>query len=468
MENKYYKYKYVITRAMNLIIASEKDFENIALKHDPAYIGIEDLITQLIEFIRERGLIIYGGLAIDYAMRLCGDKLYPDDMLQIDYDFMSPNHIEHSYDLADIFYAAVREVHGDEAAEGVRAINALHVKTMRVDIRDNHFLADVTYCPADIFPQIPTLNYQGIKIIHPDIQRIDIHSSLSFPYDFPPMEVIFARWKKDVTRFKMLAKYYPITMPILGGSKVRAESAVGNMEIPENVSRYVLTGFSAYGIMYQYVRNVHGSLPANIIPAESELLYGNVLEIAHFDPEKCEKELALAHTQKFRPVINMIPEITTGMAKFGKVKIESTRGRLLSYVSAVVGGTTYRLACVQYILRQFLSEYHRAKMSNDPRADLFLAHYVSTMNLMEFENGRTNSSGNSSNITRLSVVTYGADNTSLSKEVGMKRVLADMGLGVSEYLPNNYYPAKKREDSARPQYDISRNVIFDESGQEIK
>ena len=224
---------------MDLVTAEEGEFENIALMHDPTYVGIEQLIEALIEFIRKHKLIIYGGLAIDYALRLHGDKIYPDALLQVDYDFLSPNHIEHSYDLADMFYAMVRESHGENKASGVRAINATYVKTMHVDIRDNHFLADVTYCPAGIFNVLPTLTYNGIRIIHPDMQRVDIHSSLAFPYDSPPTEVIFARWKKDIKRFHLLAKYYPLHCEL-------PAEALPSITVPTDINKYVLTGFCVW------------------------------------------------------------------------------------------------------------------------------------------------------------------------------------------------------------------------------
>jgi hypothetical protein len=488
---------------MDLITANEGEFENIALRHDPTYIGIEELIEVLIEFIQKHKLIIYGGLAIDYALRLHGDKIYPDNLLQVDYDFLSPDHIEHSYDLADIFYAMVKQKYGEDEAAGVRAINATHVKTMRVDIRDNHFLADLSYCPAKIFTQLPTLVYRGIKIIHPDMQRVDIHSSLSFPYDNPPNEVIFARWKKDIKRFHLLAKYYPLTMP-------KMADIISNISVPMSINKYVLTGFCAYGIMYFLVDQRWGNIPADIIRPtnyekiggaktsasstnnkESVLLYGDALEIVHFQPEKCISELSLAHIERFYPIINLIPETVLGMAQFGKVKIDVTTGRMLSYVSAELNGRAYRIACAQYLLRQFLAGYQYKKMQNES-ADVYLAHYLSLLRLMEYEheqnikgnvgrgvvnidkvntdkvnteNGVVSLPNEHEPITRLSITTYGNENVSLSKEIAVKRVLADIGKAVPEYLPNNYYPSKRRQDLPRPQYDITRNNIFLESGE---
>lgn len=446
---------------MNLVLTSEDDYENVALRHDPTFAGVEELIGVLKEFIRSKGLIIYGGLAIDYALRLHGDKIYSDTLLQVDYDFLSPDNVEHAYDCADMFYAILRN-RDEDAAAGVRSINALHVKTMRVDIGDNHFLADVTYCPKVIFNSIPTLEYEGIKIIHPDMQRIDIHSSLSFPYDNAPMEVIFNRWKKDIKRFNLLAKYYPLTT----SEMVTTDEYI---EVPSTT--FVLCGMNAYGMIYESLRRRYSDLPKDIIApegvhgGEKARLFGSVYEIVHFAPEKCVEKLKLAHVKKYRPVINMIPETITGMAEFGKVKIDITTGRLLSTVSTEIDGKVYRIACVQYLLKQFLSAHHYSRMNGDD-TNKYLQLYVSLISLMEFERAKVQES--TATVAQLSITTYGADNVSLSKEVAMRRVFADIGQATADYLPNNYYPARRAEGVLRPQYDFSRNKIFAESGEEEK
>jgi hypothetical protein len=151
------------------------------------YQDVVDVIIEVKEFIRKKKLIIYGGTAIDFALRLKGDKIYPDESLSVaDLDFFSPNSVEDAYELADMLY--------NKGYKEARSIVALHVITMRVDMGDNHFIADISYIPRDVYDKIPYLTYDGMRIVHPDFQKIDLHSSLSFPYDNTPMEVIFHRW----------------------------------------------------------------------------------------------------------------------------------------------------------------------------------------------------------------------------------------------------------------------------------
>jgi hypothetical protein len=235
-------------------------------------------------------LIIYGGSSIDYALRLHGDKIYPDELLTIpDLDFYSYDNVEHSYQLADILYS--------RGYKESRAINAQHMETMRVDLVDNHFIADITYRPKEVFNTLPTLNYNGMKIIHPIFQRIDLHSSLAFPYDNVPREVIFERWSKDIKRFNLLDKYYPV--------KVEGETiAAREMKIPLSARKFVFAGFAAYALIYHEYNNAMKALDVSIdqtiIPAKfevSDMINFDTLdqkfEIVHFDPEKAAADLEL-------------------------------------------------------------------------------------------------------------------------------------------------------------------------------
>lgn len=154
------------------------------------------------EFIRKNKLIIYGGTAIDVALRLKGDQLYSDQMLDFtDYDFASPKNYEHAYELVDLLY--------NNGFESVRAIGALHPTTMRVDIGAKTWIADITYMPEEMFAAVPTVEHEGILYVHPDFQRLDQHRALSFPFSDAPYESVLNRTAKDIKRFNLLDSYYP-------------------------------------------------------------------------------------------------------------------------------------------------------------------------------------------------------------------------------------------------------------------
>jgi hypothetical protein len=207
---------------------TDKDFKLLLLQHGR---NVDDIVraNRMIEkFIDISGCIIYGGTAIDYALRLVGSKLYSDQTLPFaDYDFLSPTNVHNSYDLAMKF-------HNEDISDS-SVITGLHMITMRVLI-SGYPIADISYIPENIFTKIPTLKYKSesgpvLRIVHPTYQIIDIHTALSYPYANPPIEVYNQRISKDIERYNMLWKYY--ISPFLGKiSKMSKNLVISKVDVP--------------------------------------------------------------------------------------------------------------------------------------------------------------------------------------------------------------------------------------------
>jgi hypothetical protein len=200
---------------------TKKEYENIIVKNDKF---TEDTLIALglvKKYVCKNKLLIVGGMAIDFALRLKGEKLYEDDILP-DYDFYSPNYNTDAYHIAEKLKKA--------GLENISVINANHVSTMRVRVNYT-VVADVTYMPKNIFDKLPFLVYRDIRIIHPHFQLIDQHRALSYPYENPPWEVITHRWEKDAARYDLLYEYYPLKSKDFEVSKdVETSKNVENIE----------------------------------------------------------------------------------------------------------------------------------------------------------------------------------------------------------------------------------------------
>lgn len=175
-------------------------YKNLIDKRSESYEEITSALKLVKKFIIDRKLIITGGMAIDFALRLKGDKLYDDDQLP-DYDVYSPNHTKDAYEMGKILC--------EKKFTNVTCIPALHITTMKVRI-DFENVMDLTYCPENIYKYVPTLSYNDIRFVHPWWQMMDQHRSLSLPFENPGQEVIFHRWKKDMIRYDKLYSYYPL------------------------------------------------------------------------------------------------------------------------------------------------------------------------------------------------------------------------------------------------------------------
>ena len=128
----------------------------------------------------------------------------------------------------------------------------MYIYTMRVDLTGNNkFIADITYVPAEIYAQMPYLKYEGLRIINPSYQRADQHKALAMPFNGSPSEDVFSRWRKDIQRFNLIARYYPVEPP----AGVDAASFVTYAEVPVGYTRFVFSGVAAYACLLAFLAN---------------------------------------------------------------------------------------------------------------------------------------------------------------------------------------------------------------------
>lgn len=442
---------------MESVFEKSKQFEYLVTTYDPAYEDLLVAIEIVKDFIIKNKLIVYGGSAIDYALRLFGDKIYPDDLLKVpDLDVYSPNNVQHAYQLADILY--------QRGYQEARAINALHMETMRVDLMDNHFIADISYRPPEIFEKLPYLEYNGMRIIHPMFQRIDLHSSLAFPYDNSPREVIFERWSKDIKRFNKLAEYYPVE---LSAKPIELRQCT----VPLAAKKYVFTGLIGYALVYKYLeqkmKSYDKEIPKTIARAKFEIVNDSIVfdtleqtcEFVHFDIDRAAEELN-GVVAKYEPYINLIPEraeITTDINYIAY----STKNRLVSSNSVQLE-TTFRVTNVQYLLKHFISQYFYRQDS--PRiANMFLERYQSLLLMIElFENTVISDTDGP---LMLSIKSYGNENINLAREIALNYLYVDLDGAEPYKIPKNYYPAKGKP---HPEFDPEGVVFFRERGRKIQ
>lgn len=434
-----------------------KKYELCAIKNDPAYSGMVSAIEIVKEFIIDKGLILYGGTAIDFALRLFGDKIYPDSMLQVpDLDFFSPQAIKDSYELADILYKA--------GYQSVRAINALHTTTMKVDLVDNHYIADISYVPDEIFNKLPTLEYAGMKIIHPNYQKIDMHLSLCFPYANAPKESVFERWEKDMKRLAKLEEYYKITA---SGADLKSSEA----KWPKYMQKYVMCGYPAYALLYQIWKNsamgdAIDNQNNNVFPAKfevkpTEIVYEYIdgpeaafaqSTIIHHNPEECISEFKTTGVVKYEQCFNMFPERYECHTKDIKLTIYSSKSKLVSVNKVAYGGITFMVANIQYLMWQFLSLYH---ISNDSSAkNTYGVIYNSLLEMSKL----------GGELFRPSIDVYGTDNTNTAREIILNKLLVDIEGAEPYHVPTNYYPSKLNPP---PEFDLSANKFFQISGKKL-
>lgn len=229
-----------------------KKYEFLNVKHTNDYDDMLKILNIVRSFIETKQRIVFGGQAIDYGLRLHGEHIYDDDVIP-DYDFYSPEHLNDAFELTkNIFNAGFTKY-------PITIVRAIHITTLRV--RYNLIVvADISYIPPNIFKKLPTLNFQGLKFIHPNFQKMDVHVALSTPFNNFPNIDFYTRFNKSVKRFNLINNYYKLEINegipmdskniFNGGNKV--------FHIHRKLRNYFMHGICAYGFLLLYAKEKLG------------------------------------------------------------------------------------------------------------------------------------------------------------------------------------------------------------------
>lgn len=158
---------------------------------------IQRIIHIVETFIRRKKLICYGGTAINNILPE-DDQFYNKESEIPDYDFFSPNALEDSKELADVYLK--------EGFKEIEAKSGQHHGTYKVYV--NYIpIADITFIHPEIFGALKkdAIQVHGIMYTPPNYLRMSMYLELSRPAGDT------SRWEKVMKRLILLNKYYPIT-----------------------------------------------------------------------------------------------------------------------------------------------------------------------------------------------------------------------------------------------------------------
>ncbi len=160
---------------------------------------LQSCLDTVAGYVRDNGLLVVGGMAIDFALRLKGEQLYGDNAVP-DYDVVDNDNIKHAN--------AVGELLCNMGVSDVAIVPAIHKTTVRVQAL-GYTVFDVTFVPKFLYDKIPSKTIDGFRFIDPVYQKIDQFTSLALLWDITgPSFNILNRFKKDIKRKEMLNRHY--------------------------------------------------------------------------------------------------------------------------------------------------------------------------------------------------------------------------------------------------------------------
>ena len=336
---------------------------------------IERALDITAEYVATHKLILTGGTAIDMALRSKGTSIYDENALP-DYDIISDNSLKHATALAEILCK--------QGIRDINVINAIHVTTVRVRVK-NVTLLDATYLPENLMKQIPYLDIGQFRLVHPNYQLIDQRLSLStLMADTGVSLNIFNRLAKDLKRNQILREHFNTQ----DFSAHCAEACSDNSAVKifttrvkldrkhfmidqEHMNRIdpncfiytgdtCISGFLAYALYYHEYTKTRKALDGTIDPhvsiksdyIEFDLPKGAPISILNCS-DKAEQTLRrIANSQEPIKKYNALANVKSITLSINDLEVTDTYGA--RYSSVEVEGMI--VASTDYILMQFLRD----------------------------------------------------------------------------------------------------------------
>ena len=210
---------------MKKIIDRARKVENSIV--EPTLSDRSKMMAILVDYIKKKGRIIYGGFAIN-ALILAKDKrdaFYDFDFESPDIEFYSSDAAVDVKELCDLFH--------EKGYKYIRGTEAFHAETYKVSVNLVQ-ICDVTYVPKNIQRAIPYLTIDGAKIAHPHFLLIDSLRILTDPM------TSYWRLDKAFPRMYALQKHYPLLKP--NGHEINLSRRVEGPSLIEDAIAFLKTG----------------------------------------------------------------------------------------------------------------------------------------------------------------------------------------------------------------------------------
>jgi len=214
---------------------------------EPSITEIREVYITILSFISDRNLIIYGGTALDIALKSAGEKGFYNEWDFSDIDFYSSSLVD-IIDLSNQLY--------DKGYIGVHVKDVLHEETFALYVNGKLY-CEFTYIPRKILTYVPTLsiNYKfanfnkKLNVVHPHFSFIDMLRM------FTDMTACF-RWEKQYSRLEMMNKSFPLIdytnigyeniQPSENIKKLMSDIYKDFIDKKDIIDNLILTGFLSY------------------------------------------------------------------------------------------------------------------------------------------------------------------------------------------------------------------------------
>lgn len=177
----------------------EKALISFKTKYEPTFDEYKKVTEYILEFIKMKKRIIYGGYAQNKLIYVKNkDDIFYKSCDTPDIEFYSHEPIKDIVDLCDFLY--------DKKCKYTQGLQGMHVGTYKLFVNFENY-CDISYMSKNICDNMRYIEIEGIRYAHPYFMYIDSYRIFTDPNSFS------FRLDKSFNRYTRLYKYYPIIIP---------------------------------------------------------------------------------------------------------------------------------------------------------------------------------------------------------------------------------------------------------------
>lgn len=300
-----------------------------------------EMANIVFDFIKKKGLILYGGEAIDKNLKNVGKSGIYSDQSKPDYDFYSYDYEKDSIELCNILY--------DKGYKFVSRIPRMHRGTFAVQA-NTAFIADISYVPKNIFDKIPVVKINGVKYIN----HLYAIKNLYLGLVRPKLSANYARWEKDWERLQLMNETFPITgtgtkQPKIGTQTNEEATELLYKQFVRRNPQIVITGCRAVQFMIGSSKQ-SGLLELVSVDSQAE---NHVKMIQKILTDHFKKD---THVEVYAPFLGDLPtRLRIKMDEKPIVDIYSIERECVATVKSDTGD--YAITNYYYLMHFLLSQY---------------------------------------------------------------------------------------------------------------
>lgn len=185
-----------IYNSMPKIVESLEKYKNNIL--EPTQDEFDTIINIIIKYIIKKQRIIYGGYALNLLIkkRNIKDAIYKDGINRADVEFYTPEPLEDLYNICNLIY--------NSGFKHVIGRQAMHEESYKIAANFQEY-CDITYVPINVYSKMRTKLVTNILLTNPTFIYVDRYRMFNDAFGSA------WRWNKEIKRFYLLQKYYPLT-----------------------------------------------------------------------------------------------------------------------------------------------------------------------------------------------------------------------------------------------------------------